>query len=103
MAKGNFRRIEDIMNNPVDRTALMNHIDEAVRCKQKIADENESIKGIVDAIKEKIAIEPKIFKALVNVSFKNNAAEKQHDLNALETAITALFSISEEDQNHDAE
>ena len=101
MAKGNFRRIEDIMNNPVDRTALMNHIDEAVRCKQRIADENESIKGIVDAIKEKIDIDPGLFKTLAKISFKNDAVEKLAAAERLETAIEMMFTIHGEDGDED--
>jgi hypothetical protein len=92
----NFRRIEDILNNPADKAKLKNYIDEAVRCKMKIADENESIKNITSEISEKIEIEPKLFKALVNVYHKNNFTEKQQELNRLETAIEMLV-LSVED------
>lgn len=102
MAK-DHRRIEDIMNNKADRTALLNHIDEAVQLKQKIADHNESMKGIVDAIKEKVEIDPKLFKALVNISFKNNAVERQQDISSLETAISMLFATNESSNDSDAD
>lgn len=101
MAK-NFRRIEDIMNNSADRSKLTNSIDEAVRLKQQIKDRNDDMKVIVDDIHEKVEIDPKIFKALVNISFKNNAAEKQRDLNSLETAIECLFTINDDNADHDA-
>jgi hypothetical protein len=90
-----FSRIEDILNNSAYHTQLDNHIDEYVRCQQRIADEKESQKGIVDAIKEKINIDPKIFRALANVAFKGNAVEKQNEVESLGNAISMVFNGSE--------
>lgn len=90
MAKHNYRPIEAILGNPSDKVKLKNFIDEAVRCKIKISDENESIKGLATEAAEKIEIEPKLFKQLVNLYFKNNFAEKQAEISALDSAIEML-------------
>ena len=101
MAKGSSRRIEDIMNNSADRSQLNTHIDEYVRCLTRVADEKESMKGIVDAIKEKIDIDPGLFKTLAKISFKNDAVEKLAAAERLETAIEMMFTIHGEDGDED--
>jgi hypothetical protein len=101
MAKGNSRRIEDIMNNSADRSQLNTHIDEYVRCLTRVSDEKESMKGIVDAIKEKIDIDPGLFKILAKISFKNDAVEKLAAAERLETAIEMLFTIHGEDGDNE--
>ncbi len=88
------RRIEDILNNSSDRAKLQNFIDEAVRCKVKIADEQESIKGIRDVAVEQIGIEGKMFNQLCALFFNNNFSEKQAELEKLETAIQMLMMNS---------
>lgn len=85
------RRIEDILNNPKDRSTLQNHIDEAVRCKVRIADEQESIKAIREEAAEKTGIDGKMFNNLVSLYFNNNFSEKQAELERLETAIEMLM------------
>jgi len=89
--KPQVRDIEDILNNASDRAKLQNFIDEAVRCKQKVADENESIKGLREEAVEKIGIEPKMFNALTKLFFNNDFAEKRADLEKLENAIDLLL------------
>ncbi len=96
MAKGNSRRIEDIMNNPADRTKLDNSIDEYVKILDQIKDRKESMKVIVDDIREKIEIDPKMFKTLAGITQKNNAAEKLKEAESLETAIGAMFAIHDD-------
>jgi hypothetical protein len=96
MAKGNSRRIEDILNNPADKSKLDNSIDEYVRLLDSISDKKESMKVIVDDIREKIGIDPKMFKTLAGITQKNNAAEKLKEAENLETAIGAMFAIHED-------
>ena len=96
MAKGASRRIEDIMNNPADRTKLDNSIDEYVKILDQIKDRKESMKVIVDDIREKIEIDPKMFKTLAGITQKNNAAEKLKEAESLETAIGAMFAIHDD-------
>lgn len=102
MAK-EHRRIEDIMNNSADRAKLNNSIDEYVKLLDQIKDRKESMKVLVDDIREKIDIDPKLFKTLAGITHKNNAAQKLQEAESLETAIGVMFSISEADQNHDAD
>lgn len=99
MAKGNYRRIEDIMNNPSDRSKLENSIDEYVKVLDQIKERKESMKVLVDDIKEKIEIEPKLFKILASITQKNNASEKLAEAESLESAIEAMFSISNDPGN----
>ena len=96
MAK-EHRRIEDIMNNSADRTKLNNSIDEYVKLLDSIKDKKESMKVIVDDIKEKIDIDPKLFKILANITQKNNAVEKLAEAESLENAIEMMFTIHGED------
>lgn len=97
MAKGDFSPIEKILSNPANKSKLKNYIDEAVICKQKIADENESIKNMAKEISEKISIDPKLFKQLVNMYFKNNFAEKQAEISSLDSAIELLLISADSD------
>lgn len=90
-SKKEARRIEDILNNSSDRSKLQNFIDEAVRCKVKIADEQESIKGLRETAMEEIGIEGKMFNQLTSLFFNNNFSEKQAELEKLENAIELLM------------
>ena len=92
--KPEARRIEDILNNSADRKKLQNFIDEAVRCKVRMADEQESFKGIRDVAVEEIGIEGKMFNQLTALFFNNNFTEKQAELEKLETAIELLMMNS---------
>ncbi len=101
MAKKSHRRIEDIMNNPSDRTKLDNSIDEYVKILDQIADRKESLKVLVDDIVEKVDIDPKLFKTLANITHKNNAVERLAEVESLENAIEAMFTISNDDGSND--
>lgn len=93
--------ITTILNNPVDKKKLQSMIDEAVRCKFLIADQNESIKAIKDEALEQIGVEPKLFSSLVKIAYDNNYAEKQHELSDLDDAIELLFGTV--DSNKESE
>ncbi len=90
--KRSFKDVSTILNNPTDRAKLQNYIDEAVRCKHKILDENESIKTLRDSAVDELSIEPKMFNALVSLFFNNNFDQKKEELQKLESAIEALTS-----------
>ena len=87
-----FRDITSILNNPKDRAKLQSYIDEVVRCKTKILDEQESIRGLRDSAVEELSIEPKLFSALVSLFFNNNFDQKKEEISKLEAAIEALQS-----------
>ncbi len=88
--KKTTRDITEILNNKPDRARLQTYIDEVVRCKQKILDENESIKSLRDSAVEELGIEPKMFSSLVSLFFNNNFDQKKEELEKLDAAITAL-------------
>lgn len=89
-AKTETRRIDEILNNSKDRAVLQNFLDEAVRCKFRIADEQESIKAMREEAIEKTGIEGKMFNALVALFYNNNFDEKRAEIDKLETAIEML-------------
>ena len=91
-----FTDIGDILRNPAQRSKLQNYIDEAVRCKQKILDENESIKGLRESAVEELGIQPKLFNSLVSLFFNNNFEQKRDELEQLEFAIDALVQNTDE-------
>lgn len=90
-----YRNIEDIINNASDRNKLQNFIDEAVRCKLRIADENESFKAIKEEAAEQLEVAPKLFNQLVKISFDNSYLETKANISALDSAIDLLFSQGE--------
>ena len=101
MSKGNSRRIEDIMNNPSDRSKLNNSIDEYVKLLDQIKDRKESMKVIVDDIREKVEIDPRLFKTLATITHKNNAVQKLAEAESLENAIEMMFTISDTSDHSD--
>ena len=92
--KAGYVPITSILNSPSLRAKLQNYIDEAVRCKVKIMDENESIKTLKQAAVDDLQIDPKMFSHLTGLFFNNNFSEKHEELEQLDTAITMLM------QNH---
>lgn len=91
-----FADVSDILRNPAQRSKLQNYIDEVVRCKQKILDENESIKGLRESAVEELNIQPKMFNSLVSLFFNNNFEQKREELEQLESAINALMQTTDE-------
>jgi hypothetical protein len=88
--KNKFAEIEDIVKNTTQRAKLQNYIDEAVRHKIKILDENEHIKSIREAAVEELSLQPKMFNLLVSVFFNNNFDEKKLELEQFQTAIELM-------------
>ena len=90
----NFRDVHEVLQNPSERNKLQNYIDEAVRCKMKILDEQESIKTLKDSVSEELSIEPKMFMTLVALSYNNNFEQKKAEIEKIELAIDALVGPS---------
>lgn len=88
--KKNFRSVPEIMRDPATAAKLQNYIDEAVRSKIKILDEQESIKTLRQSAVDAVAIDPKQFSLLVSMSFNNNYETKKAEL---EEQIEAIDSI----------
>lgn len=87
-----FNDITTILASPSNRSKLQNYIDETVRCKQKILDENESIKGLRDAAVDELGIEPKMFNTLVSLFFNNNFDQKREEIEKIEAAIDCFMT-----------
>lgn len=84
------RSLIDILNNSTDRAKLQNFVDEAVRCKTRIADENESIKNLRDEAIEKVGIKGKKFNRLVKLFYNNDFTETQMEAEELEMVVELL-------------
>jgi len=93
--KNQFVEVTTVLKDSAQRSKLQNYIDEVVRCKTKILDENESIKTIRDAAVEELNIEPKMFNSLVSLFFNNNFEQKREELEKLEAAINALMQTND--------
>jgi hypothetical protein len=89
------RPIEAILSNSADNAKLQQFLDEAAKCKLRIADENSAIKDIRDEAVDKLGIAPKMFNNLLRIVYDNNAAEKKVELENLDFAICSLFGIED--------
>lgn len=67
-----FRKIEDIRKSPQLMAKLTNLVDEAVRCKQAIYMQQQTIKDLREAAKADIGLNPKQFNAYVAATFNND-------------------------------
>lgn len=88
--KKNFVDVTTVLKNDALRAKLQNYIDEVVRCKIKILDENESIKALRESAVDELEIEPKMFNSLVSLFFNNNFEEKKEEVEKLEEVLTIL-------------
>lgn len=95
--KKQFVEITTVLRDSSQRAKLQNYIDEVVRCKTKILDQNESIKVLRDSAVEDLNIEPKMFNSLVSLFFNNNFEQKKEELEKLEAAINALMQTGGDD------
>lgn len=95
--KKEFTEVTVIIKDDARRTRLQSYIDEVIRSKQKILDENESIKALRDSAVEELNIEPKMFNNLVSLFFNNNFEQKKAELERLEAAINALMQTGGSD------
>ncbi len=96
--KNQFTEVTTILKNDHQRAKLQNYIDEVVRCKTRILDQNEGIKSIKEAAVNELNIEPKMFNSLVSLFFNNNFEQKKEELEKLEAAINALMQTQGDDE-----
>lgn len=96
--KNNFIDITTILKDANLRAKLQNFIDEVIRCKTRILDENESIKSLRESAVDELNIEPKMFNFLVSTFFNNNFEEKREELEKLEQAIHMLMQVGTQDE-----
>lgn len=86
-----FSDINDILKSEAKAKKLQAFIDEVVRCKQKILDENESIRALRESAVDELEIQPKMFNALVSLHFNNNFEEKREEIEQLDCAIDHML------------
>lgn len=89
--KKQFIEVATLVRDPRQKAKLQNYIDEVVRCKAKILDENESIKTLRESAVDELNIDPKMFNSLVSLYFNNNFEQKREELERLEAAINAIM------------
>lgn len=87
----NFKDVHELLNNPSTRAKLQNYVDEAVRCKQKILEQQESIKTLKDSAVEELGIEPKMFGTMVSLYYNNNFDEKKAEIEKMDLALDAIM------------
>jgi hypothetical protein len=92
--KKNFVDVISVLNNKTTAAKLQNFIDEVCRCKTKILDQNESIKGLREAAVDELGISPKMFNTLVSLHFNNDFAEKLEEIQQLEAAIEKMTNMT---------
>lgn len=79
-----------ILQDPGMRSKLQNYIDEILRCKVKILDEQESIKTLQETAVDELNIDPKMFKHIIGLYHNNNFTEKLDELERLTQVIELL-------------
>jgi hypothetical protein len=82
--------ISTVLQNAATKAKLQNYIDEVLRCKAKILDEQQSIKTLRDSAVDELNIEPKMFNNIVSLFFNNNFEEKQDEIEKLQLVIELL-------------
>lgn len=93
--KKQFIEVTTLLKDSNQRAKLQTYIDEVIRCKTKILDENESIKTLRESAVEELNIEPKMFNSLVGLYFNNNFEQKREELERLEAAIHMLMQTGD--------
>lgn len=88
-----FRSIQDIMNNPALKAKLNNAVDEAVRTKQRIFEEQLTIKTLRETALNDVGLNPKLFNYYVSMVFNNDYAARSAAVGELETLIDTVMAL----------
>jgi hypothetical protein len=95
-----FRNIEDILKDPTLKAKLNNLVDEAVRCKIKIQQEQETIKDLREVAKNDLSLNPKLFNYYVGMVYNNDYAARKDNLDQLSSLIDAVMSLLPPDNSN---
>ena len=95
-----FRSIQDIFKDPSLKSKLTNLVDEAVRCKLKIQQEQETIKSLRDVAKSDLGMNPKLFNYYVSMAYNNDYAMRQQDLDELSTLLETVMALLPPDNSN---
>ena len=72
-----FRSINEIFSVPSMSARLSSFVDEAVKCKQNIQFEKETLKALGDNATEELGIKPEVFRNYVDMVFKNDYVQRR--------------------------
>ena len=95
-----FRSIQDVLKDPRLKAKLTNLVDEAVRSKLKIQQEQETIKSLRDVAKADLSLNPKIFNYYVSMVYNNDYASRKQDLDELSTLIETVMMLLPPDNSN---
>lgn len=95
-----FRSIEDILKDPALKAKLNNLVDEAVRCKIRIQQEQETIKDLRDVAKNDVNLNPKLFNYYVAMVYNNDYAARKDNLDQLSTLIESVMALLPPDNSN---
>jgi hypothetical protein len=87
-----FRSIEEIMRDPKSKAKLTNAVDEAVKCKGKIAYEQQNIKVLRDTCLEELGLKPAIFNNFVAMTFNNDYQQRKEGLEQQLTLVEIVMT-----------
>lgn len=88
-----FKTIQQIMKDPALKAKLNNLVDEAVRCKQRIYQEQQAIKDLRDVARQEVELEPKLFNYYVGMVFNNDYAARKDNVDQLSTLIETVMAL----------
>lgn len=94
--KKQFIEVTTIIKDPGLKARLQNYIDEIIKCKTAILDQNESIRVLRDSAVDELNVEPKMLNTLVGLFFNNNFEQKQQEMERIDAAIRALLNTDSE-------
>jgi hypothetical protein len=95
-----FRNIQDILKDPILKSKLNNLVDEAVRCKLRINQEQETIKDLRDVAKNDLSLNPKLFNYYVSMVFNNDYAARKDSIDQLGTLIDTVMALLPPDNSN---
>ena len=78
-----FRDIHEIMQQPRMKASLSSFVDEAVKAKLAIAQQQDNIKGFREAALDELGLKPAVFNAYVQMVFNNDYIERKDKLQEL--------------------
>lgn len=100
LTKQKFRNIEDILKDPASKAKLNNLVDEAVRCKIRIQQEQETIKDLRDVAKNDLSLNPKLFNYYVAMVYNNDYTARKDNLEELSTLIESVMALLPPDNSN---
>jgi hypothetical protein len=95
-----YRDIRSIMKDPAAKAKLTNNVDEAVRSKQKIFTEQQTIKDLRDLSAKDIGIHPKLFNLYVQSAFNNDYSTRKTALEEMVDLIDSVIGIAGPESSH---